>query len=66
MLLFNNRQEIIEFCNYYSIEIINGDAADLKTLQHYSHKLSETQPLKKNIPYLLRKEITENHLQGFN
>lgn len=47
VLLFNHRQEIIEFCDYYSIEIINGDSADLKTLQHYSHKLPETQPLKK-------------------
>lgn len=46
-LFFNSRQEITEFCNYYSIEIINGDSADLKTLHHYSHKLAETQPLKK-------------------
>ncbi|QID83493.1 actin cytoskeleton and mitosis protein [Saccharomyces pastorianus] len=57
-LLFNSRQETIEFCNHYSIEIINGDSADLKTLTQYSHKLAETQPLKKT--YL---NCLENRLQ---
>lgn len=57
-LLLNSRQETIEFCNYYSIEIINGDSADLKTLTQYSHKLAETQPLKKT--YL---NCLENRLQ---
>ncbi|CAI4343147.1 CPI_1c_G0010190.mRNA.1.CDS.1 [Saccharomyces cerevisiae] len=64
MLLFNNRQELIEFCNYYSIEIINGDAADLKTLQHYSHKLSETQPLKKTYLTCLERRLQKTTYKG--
>ncbi|CCF56880.1 hypothetical protein KAFR_0B05840 [Kazachstania africana CBS 2517] len=43
-LLFNTQEELVEFCDYYSILIVDN-GADLKSLIHHSHKLPETQPL---------------------
>lgn len=43
--LFNDRKEIEEFCDYYSIEM-TVEGIELKTLTHPSHKLIEAQPLK--------------------
>lgn len=43
--LFNDRQELEQFCKYYSIDVTD-EGVELKTLTHHSHKLNETQPLK--------------------
>lgn len=44
-LLYNNMGELLEFCQYYSINIID-DGIDLKSLTVHSHRLSEKKPLK--------------------
>ncbi|SCW04172.1 LAFE_0H07668g1_1 [Lachancea fermentati] len=49
-LLFNNDEEIRNFCKYYSIDI-NGDGVLLTSLEHHSHILPDTKPLKQS--YLL-------------
>lgn len=43
-LLFNNKEELESFCQYYSISI-SSDAVDLKTLSYHSHHLAEKKPL---------------------
>lgn len=40
MFLFNDREELLYFCEYYSITITD-DGVDLKTLPHHSHKIPE-------------------------
>lgn len=55
---FNNEEELIEFCKYYSIEV-TPDGVELKTLVHNSHRIPEKQPMKQ--AYL--KEV-DNMLQG--
>lgn len=43
-LLFNNREELESFCQYYSIST-TADAIDLKTLSYHSHRIAEKKPL---------------------
>ena len=43
-LLFNNKEELESFCQYYSISI-SSDAVDLKTLSYHSHHIVEKKPL---------------------
>ncbi|QLG74485.1 hypothetical protein HG535_0G03680 [Zygotorulaspora mrakii] len=43
--LFNSKEELEDFCKYYSIDITD-EGVELKTLTHHSHKLNESQPLK--------------------
>ncbi|CCK68173.1 Sac3p KNAG_0A05060 [Huiozyma naganishii CBS 8797] len=45
IMAFNNEQELTDFCNYYSIELIDK-TVDVRSLTHFSHRLPETQPLK--------------------
>ena len=45
-LLFNDVDELKEFCDYYSIKIVDNKAVDLKTLAHHSHHLPEKKPLR--------------------
>lgn len=47
-LSFNNNDEIKTFCNYYSIDIVDDNSIDVKTLTHHSHKLPEQKPLKQS------------------
>ncbi|CAG58655.1 uncharacterized protein GVI51_E00891 [Nakaseomyces glabratus] len=57
MFLFNDREELLYFCEYYSITITD-DGVDLKTLPHHSHKIPEKKPL--NQSYL---QCVEEKLQ---
>lgn len=43
--LFNSREELETFCDYYSITVTH-EGVELKSLPHQSHKLNEKQPLK--------------------
>lgn len=43
--LFNDLQELENFCEYYSINITE-EGVELKSLTHHSHKLIEKQPLR--------------------
>ncbi|CCE62228.1 hypothetical protein TPHA_0C00720 [Tetrapisispora phaffii CBS 4417] len=56
-LSFNSNEEIISFCDYYSIDVVN-DGIDLKTLSHHSHRIPESKPLKQS--YL---NFVDNQLQ---
>lgn len=57
---FNDEEELIEFCKYYSIEI-TPDGVELKTLVYNSHRIPEKQPMKQ--AYL---NYVDNMLQGSN
>ncbi|SJM87896.1 related to Nuclear mRNA export protein SAC3 [Zygosaccharomyces bailii] len=43
--LFNDEEELFDFCKYYSIEV-SPDGVELKTLPNNSHKLPERQPMR--------------------
>ncbi|SMN21077.1 similar to Saccharomyces cerevisiae YDR159W SAC3 Nuclear pore-associated protein [Maudiozyma saulgeensis] len=44
-LMFNNFDELTEFCQYYTIDI-SDDGIDLKSLTAHSHRLPEKKPLR--------------------
>lgn len=43
--LFNDRRELEDFCEYYSIAMTD-EGVELKSLSHHSHKLIEKKPMK--------------------
>lgn len=58
ILLFNKKDELIDLCEHYSITF-QDDAVDLRTLQHYSHKIAETKALP--LTYL---KIVDDKIKG--
>ncbi|SCV00693.1 LAME_0G11386g1_1 [Lachancea meyersii CBS 8951] len=46
-LMFNNDDELIKFCEYYSIEQ-NQEGVKLTSLSHHSHTIPEKSPLKQS------------------
>ncbi|AET39299.1 Sac3p Ecym_4232 [Eremothecium cymbalariae DBVPG len=46
-LLFNNVDELLSFCRYYSIDT-DDSGVSLKSLKHHSHLIPETKPLKQS------------------
>ena len=47
-LLFNNREELESFCQYYSIST-TADAIDLKTLSYHSNRIAEKETITSDI-----------------
>ena len=43
---FNNFQELIDFCHYYSVDIEGSDHVVIQSLEHTNHLLPEKSPLK--------------------
>lgn len=47
ILMFNDKEELLEFCSYYSITVVES-GLELRSLTHHSHKLREKKPLKQS------------------
>lgn len=62
MLLFNDEEELLYFCNYYSITIIDN-TVDLKSLNHHSHKIPETKPLKQSYLHCVEEKLLNSSLK---
>lgn len=63
-LLFNDADEIIEFCEYYSIDI-SDQGVEIKTLSHHSHKLAEAQPLKNSYLRFVDEQLAQKPYSEF-
>ncbi|SCU89605.1 LAFA_0E19394g1_1 [Lachancea sp. 'fantastica'] len=46
-LMFNNIDELLKFCDHYSIEV-DAEGVKLTSLSHHSHVISEATPLKQS------------------
>lgn len=61
MLLFNDEEELLYFCDYYSI-MVTGRTVDLKSLTHHSHKLPETKPLQQSYLNCVEEKLLSSSL----
>ncbi|CCD26980.1 Sac3p NDAI_0J00880 [Naumovozyma dairenensis CBS 421] len=56
LLVFNDEKELLEFCDYYSINVVDN-GLDLRSLTHHSHKIPEKKPLKQSYLDCVEKKL---------